>query len=580
MNTLPRFSSGWLSRPRLHVVLATIGCACFLLPFLPGVDAQETEISSPQNEPVDAAQPTAEERANDTTNVQRWTKQLDNLFGMYLVTPLSSVLFFDFYTGPYIDSEGNAQSGWLGTSVPFVVAWLVAGSVFLTFRMSFINFRSLRHSIAVVRGKFDHAEDEGAVSHFQALSSALSATIGLGNIAGVAIAVSIGGPGALFWMVLLGLFGMTSKFTECTLAQMYRRVSPEGEVNGGPMWYLSRGFKRRRCGLLGSVLACMFAVLCVGGSLGVGCAFQVSQSLSLVRSQVADVAESTWLSTLLKANVWIPGAVMMFLVGIVILGGIRRIATTAEKIAPFMSAVYVVAGLTVLLINVAGLPEALATIFREAFTTDGAYGGLIGVMIQGFQRAAFSNEAGAGSAAIAHAAARTRHPVREGIVACWEPFIDTVVICSITGLVIVTTGAYDTNRFPEHAQFIQQNQGALLTSAAFSQVIPWFKHVLTLAVVLFAYSTMISWSYYGERCSRFLFGPKAVFPYRILFLLFVMLGSLVEAPQVIDFSDLMILSMAFPNMVGLIVFSGEARRELDRYWAQYQSDGFASEIES
>ena len=364
---------------------------------------------------------------------KNWEKRIDRAFEEYLVAPLKTVLFFDFHSGPYTDSDGVTHPGWLGASLPFVVVWLAAGAIFLTLRMAFINIRSFRHAVCVTRGDYDNPNDAGEVSHFQALSSALAATVGMGNIAGVAIAVSVGGPGAVFWMVMLGLFGMTSKFTECTLGQLYRHVSAEGRVTGGPMVYLKDAFRNSWFRVPGAGLSILFAILCIGGSFGGGCAFQVSQSLNLVRSQMPTV-ERTINGTvqqvsLLQGNEWIYGVVMMVLVGVVILGGIRRIAATAEKIVPLMCGIYLLGGLVVLGYHWSDIPSAVNTIFNEAFNLRSVYGGLAGVIVWGVRRAAFSNEAGCGSASIAHAAAKTPYPVREGIVACLEPFIDTVVIC-------------------------------------------------------------------------------------------------------------------------------------------------------
>lgn len=514
----------------------------------------------PAEEAPAAAVPEAVETvvAETPAEAGAWMDRVDAFVGAYLVTPLFTVLFYDFGT-----------KEWIGTSIPFVVAWLAFGAVFLTLRMSFINLRGFRHAINVTRGKYDNPDDEGEVSSLQALCSALSATVGLGNIGGVAIAVGAGGPGAIFWMVTMGLLGMSSKFTECTLGQMYRRVDERNHVLGGPMRYLKEGMEDIGAGWLGAPLAILFALLCIGGSFGGGCAFQVSQSMDVVKTQLPA----------LEGREWMYGVTLAVLVGIVIIGGIRRIASTAEKIVPLMCVIYVAAALTILGMNYTAVPAAFATIFDEAFKWESAYGGFLGVMVMGIRRAAFSNEAGVGSAAIAHSAAKTPYAVREGIVALLEPFIDTVVICTMTGLVIVITGAYDTARFPEHAEIIASNQGATLTANAFATVIDWFPAVLAVAATLFAYSTMISWSYYGERSATFLFGPKASLPYKLLFLVAVVLGSIVTATNVLDFSDLMILAMALPNMLGLILLSGRVRLKLDDYWQAYKLGDFDQDLE-
>jgi AGCS family alanine or glycine:cation symporter len=443
-------------------------------------------------------------------------------------------------------------------TLPLAVAWLVIGAVYLTFRMRFINFRGFGHAIQVIRGKYSDPTSSGEVSHFQALTTALSATVGLGNIAGVAIAITLGGPGATFWMILAGFLGMASKFTECTLGQQFRKVRPDGRIMGGAMYYLSDGLKERGWPTLGKVLAVMFAVLCVGGSLGGGNSFQVNQSLNAMQETIPALGQYPW----------VYGLVITFLTGIVIVGGIKRIANVADKIVPIMCGVYVLAALVVIIDNAAAVPAAFASIFTGAFSPDAAYGGLIGTLVVGFQRAAFSNEAGVGSAAIAHSAAKTEYPVREGIVALLEPFIDTVVVCTMTAVVMVVSGAY---RNPMYQDLIDGRKGAALTSRAFGEHLTWFPYVLSIAVFLFAFSTMISWSYYGERCWAWLFGDSWSGVYRGLFLLCAFLGSIVTSTNVLDFGDLMILGMAFPNMLGLFFLAGRVKRELDGYWAKKQA---------
>ncbi|MEX1183540.1 MAG: alanine/glycine:cation symporter family protein [Gemmatimonadota bacterium] len=473
-----------------------------------------------------------------------WQADLDAAMGRVNAV-ISAVFFFDLMWWDEV------------RTLPLVVAWLVIAAIFLTIRMRFINVRAFGHAIALVRGRYTNPNEPGEVSHFQALSTALSATVGLGNIAGVAIAISIGGPGATLWMIVAGLLGMSTKFSECTLALAYRDVGPKGAVLGGPMQYLSKGLAEKGFGTLGRVLAVAFAILCIGGSLGGGNSFQVNQSLNAVQESIPA----------LVGNGWVYGLVMVVMVGAVILGGIRRIANVADKIVPLMAVVYVTACLIVIFANLPQVPAALAAIVQQAFSPDAAYGGFIGVLVVGFQRAAFSNEAGAGSAAIAHSAARTDEPVREGMVALLEPFIDTVVICTMTALVIVFSGAYNN---PEYASLIAANQGAALTSRAFGEDLSFFPYVLSLAVFLFAYSTMISWSYYGERCAVWLFGAAASLPYKILFLVFVFLGSILTATNVLAFGDLMILGMAFPNLLGVYILSGKLKGMLDVYWKGYK----------
>ncbi len=461
-------------------------------------------------------------------------------------TVISSVFFFDLM---FWDPERRA---------PFVVVWLAIASVFLTVRMGFINVRAFKHALQVTAGKFTNPDAPGDVSHFQALTTALSATVGLGNIAGVAIAIGMGGPGATFWMICAGLLGMTTKFTECTLAQQYREIRADGRVLGGPMQYLSKGLAEKGFPGLGKVLAVAFAILCVGGSLGGGNSFQVNQSLNAVQEIVPFFASAPWAY----------GLLMVFLVGIVIIGGIRRIASVADKIVPLMAGMYILSALVILFLYADRIPWAFGTIISSAFNPEAVAGGFVGVLIIGFQRAAFSNEAGAGSAAIAHSAARTEYPVREGIVALLEPFIDTVVVCTMTALIIVITGAYNN---PEYADLVANNQGAALTSRAMGERLAIGPHMLSIAVFMFAYSTMISWSYYGERCWVWMFGAEASMWYRLLFLVFVFLGSIVTATNVLDFGDLMILGMAFPNLVGVYLLHGKVKHELAAYWAKYKA---------
>ena len=449
-----------------------------------------------------------------------------------------------------------------GVNLPFIVLWLVIASVYLTLKMGFINFRAFRHAIDVTRGRYTDPSEPGDVSHFEALSTALSATVGLGNIAGVAIAVSLGGPGATFWMIVAGFFGMTAKFAECTLGQMYRDLDTQGKnVLGGPVQYLSKGFAERGMGGAGKFLAVLFAILCIGGSVGGGNSFQVNQSMTAVAETMPVFATYPWMY----------GLMMTVLVGIVIVGGIHRIANVADKIVPFMALVYVSACLVVILTNLGNASAALSAIFTQAFTPEAGYGGFVGVLVMGFRRAAFSNEAGAGSAAIAHSAAKTKEPVREGIVALLEPFIDTIVICTMTALVINISGAYNN---PAYADIIASAQGAALTSRAFGEHLTWFPYILSVAVLLFAYSTMISWSYYGERCSVWLWGPGASKYYKAVFLLFVFLGSIITSQNILGFGDLMILGMSLPNLIGVYLLSGKVKGALDDYWGKFQAGQF------
>jgi len=457
---------------------------------------------------------------------------------------LASVLFFDVMPG-----EGN---------MPFIVGWLVVGAVYLTCRFGFINVRMMGHALQVIRGKYQSPEDKGEVSPFQALTTALSATVGLGNIAGVAIAVSIGGPGATFWMIVAGFFGMTAKFTEVTLAQTYREIRPDGRIMGGAMEYLSKGFAEKGMAGTGKSLAILFAVLCIGASLGGGNAFQVSQALGAVQGEVS----------FFKEFPWVFGVFMAGAVGLVIIGGIKRIAHAAEAIVPTMVLIYLSACLWIILSHASDIPAAFSLIISEAFAPTAVAGGFVGVLVQGFKRAAFSSEAGIGSAAIAHSAASVKYPVRQGFVALYEPFIDTIIICTMTALVIILTGVYNA---PEHHALVEASKGAALTAVAFGSVISWFPIILSVSVVLFAYSTMISWSYYGERCWTYVFGERYSMVYRIIFLMFVVLASLVSAGNILDFSDLLLLSMAFPNFLALYLLQDKVAAALKDYMALLRS---------
>tara|TARA_R110002049_G_scaffold2750_10_gene22445 strand:+ start:89368 stop:91098 length:1731 start_codon:yes stop_codon:yes gene_type:complete len=507
----------------------------------------ETQVPAAQAETSDdLAAPTASD-ATEAEPQQSWIQKTDALFGKHVVGNVAKVLFFDFGTEALV-----------GTKIPFVVIWLLLGAIYLTIRMGFINIRAFRHAVDLTRGVYDTPGEPGEVSHFQALSAALSATVGLGNIAGVAIAIGTGGPGATLWIILIGLLGMTSKFAECTLGQLYRSTDESGHVLGGPMRYLRLGLKDIGLEPLGRVLATLFMVLCIGASFGGGNAFQVGQSLEAIRGDVP----------ILQSQPYLYGIVMAVAVGIVIIGGIKSIGAVASRIVPFMCVAYVLAALYILGTRIDEIPSAVSLIISEAFRPQAAYGGFLGVMVIGIQRAVFSNEAGVGSAAIAHSAAKTDDPVSEGIVALLEPFIDTVLVCTITALVVVVTGAYSA---PEMSDAIASSQGAKVTLYAFATGgHDWFRYILYVAVVLFAYSTCISWSYYGERCWVQLFGARTSTIYKVLFLVFTVLGSIITRGNILDFSDLMILGMSFPNLLGVFLLSGLVKRELDKYWGKYQ----------
>lgn len=483
-----------------------------------------------------------------------------------------------FYQIPFTDE----------ISVYWVLFPLIIGATYFTFYFKFVNFSGFWTSINIVRGRYDDLEDrkdhkvevdspavfvddegdnpdtirveghEGEVSHFQALTAALSATVGLGNIAGVAIAVSIGGAGATFWMIIAGLLGMASKFVECTLGVKYRDIAEDGTVYGGPMYYLTKGLRSKGMAGFGKLLAVLFAIFVIGGSFGGGNMFQVNQAFQLVENITGGE------SSFLNGYGWAFGVVMAILVGIVIIGGIKSIAKVTDKIVPFMVVIYVAASIFVLIAKYDMIGNAFAQIFNGAFSPEGVIGGAVGVLVQGFRRAAFSNEAGVGSASIAHSAVKTKYAASEGMVALLEPFIDTVVVCTMTALVLIITG----NVTAENAS-LDNAQAILLTSGAFESVISWFPYVLTIAVILFAFSTMISWSYYGFQGWAYLFGrsKKMEYTYKIIFCLFVIVGAAASLSNVIDFSDAMIFAMMVPNMVGIVILAPKVKEELDKYMA-------------
>ncbi len=477
----------------------------------------------------------------------------------------------DAFMAPATEFLGRivfATEPFSGKNIPWVLIWLVVGALVFTFYMKFINIRGFKHAIDVVRGRYDDPNDPGEVSHFQALTAALSGTVGVGNIAGVAVALSLGGPGATFWMIIAGLIGMSSKFVECTLGLKYRKVNPDGTISGGPMYYLSKGLAAKGFSGIGKVLAVVFAIACIGGSFGGGNMVQINQATQQLISITG--GDASWFD----GNGWVFGLVMSILVGIVIIGGIKSIAKVTDKIVPFMVGIYVLAALIVIGMNINNIGWAFQQIFKGAFSPNAVYGAIIGVIIQGFRRAAFSNEAGIGSASIAHSAAKTEEPVSEGIVALLEPFIDTVVICTMTALVIIFAdyGAFT----PEQAFYNASNNnldGILITSSAFQQSISWFPYVLGVAVILFALSTMISWSYYGLKSWTYLFGESAGSQnsYRIIFCLFIIVGSAISAQQVFDFGDIMIFAMCFPNILGLYFLMPEVKKDLSNYLSRIKS---------
>jgi len=456
-----------------------------------------------------------------------------------------------------------------GTSFPWIVLWLVVAASIFTVYFAFVQLRWFGHAVSLVKGDYSDPNDAGEVSHFQALTTALSGTVGLGNIAGVAVAIGIGGPGATFWMILAGLLGMASKFTECTLGVKYRNEYPDGTVSGGPMYYISKGFKER--GLPGGrFLAILFAIFCILGALGGGNMFQANQAHAQISGIVGDFPG------------WITGVIFAAVVFAVIVGGVKSIARVTEKVVPFMGLLYVGASLVIIGMNFDQVGWAFSQIFEGAFTGLGVTGGFVGALIQGFKRAAFSNEAGVGSAAIAHSAVKTKEPITEGFVSLLEPLIDTVVICTMTALVIIITnqlisdpetGLYVLNEVGGAVATVDGNSGVELTSAAFGSAIGWFPYVLAIAVVLFAFSTMISWSYYGLKAWTYLFGEgkASEIIFKVIFCIFIVIGAAASLGPVIDFSDAAIFAMAVVNITGLYFLMSIVKQELASYSSRLKS---------
>ena len=497
---------------------------------------------------------------NFSNKISMFSSKMDESFKP-IVDKMASVIFWDVSSvniplnieeklenGSTIQKKVKYYPLGIKKGMPFIVIWLILGALFFTWKMNFINIRGFRHAISLVKGDYSDPNNKGEVSHFQALTTALSGTVGLGNIAGVAIAISLGGPGATFWMIVAGLIGMSSKFVECTLGVKYRKIDKNGVVSGGPMYYLRDGLAKKNLPNLGKALAVLFAILCVGGSIGGGNMFQANQAFAAVKTVFPSLSNFGPLF----------GVVLAIIVGFVIIGGIKSIARVTEKIVPFMAAIYVGAAVIIIGYHFSDLGMVFQKIIHGAFSPEAGFGGFIGVLIVGFKRAAFSNEAGVGSASIAHSAAKTKEPVSEGMVALLEPFIDTIVICTMTAIVIIITGSYDNTT---------GLGGSELTSQAFGSVISWFPYVLTIAILLFAFSTIISWSYYGLKSWTFLFGESksTAMAYKVMLMFFVVVGSTVNLGSVLDFSDMMILSMAFPNIIGLIILSTEVKDDLRVY---------------
>ncbi|MDD5358767.1 MAG: alanine/glycine:cation symporter family protein [Sulfurovaceae bacterium] len=471
-----------------------------------------------------------------------------NEFFLQFTSFLDSVLFFDILFG-LVE----------GTKVPFVVALLIFGGVYLTIKFNFINLKMFAHSYKIIMGKYKTKDDVGLIEPRQSLTTALSATVGLGNIAGVAIAIAVGGPGATFWMIIAGFLGMTLKFTEVTLSLKYREFLPDGTIIGGGMGYLKKGFTQRGYPKLGKALAVIFAIFLIFGAIGGGNTFQVSQALGAVSNEIS----------FFKEYPWVFGISIAFLTGFVLIGGVKRIAQTTEKIVPLMVGVYMIAALFVLFVNIDKLPLAIKDIFIGAFAPTAVAGGIIGVIVQGFQRAAFSSEAGIGSAPIAHSTAKVKYPVRQGMVALYEPFIDTVVVCTTTALVIITTNVCDPSG--SFCALMDARNGSALTAEAFRTVIWWFPAILSFSIFMFAFSTLIAWSYYGEIAWAYLFGTKSIMIYKIIYLAFIIMATIVNTGTMVDFGTVLFLALAIPNIFGLIVMSSEVKIMLNDYLAKLKS---------
>ncbi|WP_297744951.1 amino acid carrier protein [Nitrosomonas sp.] len=443
----------------------------------------------------------------------------------------------------------------MGLDISLILVWLVVAALCFTIYFDFVNFRYFRHAIELLRGKHDNQQADGEINRFQGLMTSLSGTVGLGNIAGVAVAISLGGPGAAFWMAVMGLFAMSTKFAEVTLGVKYRqhgsKQHPE-KISGGPMYYLRSVFERYGKRRLGQFMAGLFAVCCIGGTLGAGSLFQVNQAYQQALIVTGGDA-SFWAN-----KGWLFGLLTAFLVGLVILGGIQWIAAVASRIVPIMAMLYIVTGMIVIGIHYENIFGALQQIFELALCPQAGIGALMGALLVGVQRASFSNEAGVGSSAIAHSAVRTDKPVSQGLVGMLGPFIDTVIICMVTALVIVISGTY-----------IEGNgmEGIALTSRAFASAIDWFPYVLAITVFLFAYSTMISWSYYGLKCATYLFGEddKVETIYKMMYCGFIVIGASAELSNIILFTDAMVLAMAIPNIIGLYLLAPEIKRDLQVY---------------
>ncbi|MDE0731651.1 MAG: alanine/glycine:cation symporter family protein [Gammaproteobacteria bacterium] len=526
---------------------------------------------------------TIERSLRSTTKKPVWTQKRLKLKGSRIypafISKLLTVLLFSIVSLPSaaagIDATINAvmrpitnavasfiffEVSVFGSQLPLIILWLIGASVFFTFYFKFLNLRGFKHAFHLLRGDYSKPGNAGELTHFQALATAVSGTVGIGNISSVAIVISIGGPGATFWLMLAGFLGMSTKFAECVVGVKYRKINPDGSISGGPMYYLEQGLKERNLAWLGKPMAYFYALSIVIGCMGIGNMFQSNQAFE----QFVVVTGGS--SSFFADKGWLFGGSLAAIVGIVIIGGIKSIARVTSKLVPFMAVTYIIGSLLVIFLNAERVPWAVSAIFIEAFNPAAIGGGMLGVMIMGFQRAVFSNEAGIGSAAIAHSTVKTDEPVTEGFVALLEPFIDTVVICTLTALVILTT-VYE----PEMAG--NGMQGIELTSQAFGNTLSWSTVPLSIIAILFAFSTILSWSYYGLKGWTYLLGEskKAETVFKTIFCSFAALGCMIQLDAVLEFSDALVFVIALPNILGLYILAPIIKRELKSYQARLKT---------
>ena len=542
-------------RPLSANLLLLAWLAMWLAPVVPMAQAQEAApdadtapaLEQAVEDVIPGDEPTGEDPSTQRIDEHRvdLDQRIDELFKP-VADAAMTVIFFPILWST--DEDGETHK------VAFILVWLAGAGIFLTLFFKFINIRALPLAFRTIRGRYSKGDDPGEITHFQAFTSAVAATVGLGNIAGVAVAIGNGGPGAALWIILMGFLGMTTKFAECTLGVKYRRIDADGQVHGGPFYYLTEGLRERGLATLGKVLAFIFAILCVGAALGGGNMFQINQACD----QFVNVTQNY----LPRSNDyrWLFGLVIAIIVGMVLIGGIKRIGHVTARLVPAMCVVYLIGCFVVIGNHLGEVPAAFGKIFASALDFEAAGWGIFAAMLIGIQRAVFSNEAGIGSAPIAHAAVKTKQPASEGMVALLEPFLDTVIICTLTALVVVVTGTYEEG-------LAGTSGGIVMTSNAFASVIDWFPYVLSVAVILFAISTLISWSYYGNQAWNYLLGhgPRRDLAFKLMFCGFVIIGAAASLSAVIDFSDAMLLGMCFPNLIGVYLLLPVVRDEVRRY---------------